>query len=77
MELKLTLYRQRRKEFFEAWDNYSAEKSEEEKRNKRGIVGKLLGMLFRITDRILESMNFIPGSDAIKEFKGILEAVLP
>lgn len=76
LDLKLRLYRQCRKEAGGVLLEFIGI-SEEEKGKKRGIVGKVLGRLFRVTNRILESLGFIPGSHAIKEIKGILEEVLP
>jgi len=67
LELKLKVYYLYRNEFFKAKEN----------KEKRGIIGKIIGKLFRIIDRIFESLGFIPAIDGIKEFKGILEEIIP
>lgn len=76
LELKLRVYNQRRQEFLKEWNDF-VNAPQEEKKRRRGILGRILGKLLRIIDRILESLGFIPGTDAVKEIKGVLEEIVP
>jgi len=75
LELKLWVYRLRRNEFTSEWGKFE-EASKEEKKNKRGFIGGIIQRLLRIIDRILDSLGFIPGTDAVKEVKGIIEEII-
>lgn len=50
--------------------------SDEEKGKKKGFIGRIIRRLLRMIDRILDSLGFIPGTDAAKEIKGILEEII-
>jgi len=75
LKLKLTLYWRARGEFQPAFKEFKTS-SREQKKKKRGRLTAFLGKLFRVTNKTLESMSFVPGSDAVKEMKGALEDFL-
>lgn len=75
LTLKLSVYEARRNEFQQEWGRFE-EASEDEKKEKKGFIGGIIKRLFGIIDRILDSLGFIPGAEAGKEVKGIIEELL-
>lgn len=74
LELKLRLYRERKVAFDAAWQEFSNASEEEKKTEKRSWFGGFWDRLRRIIQRLLRSLaSFVPGGDAVDEFKGVLE----
>lgn len=76
LRLKLKLYGRRKEDFYGAFSDFQAA-SPDDKAEKRPKVGGggLLGKLFKMINKVLESLGIVPGADAVKEFKGVLEEV--
>ncbi len=73
-EFELKIYDLRRDEALRAWDDYlKTDQPEEEKKEKRSHLRRILGKLFRFMDLILDKLAFIRKTAAIKEFKQIIE----
>ena len=75
LTLKLSVYEARRNEFQQEWGRFE-KASEDEKKKREGFMGGIIKRHFRIIDRILDSLGFIPGVEAGKEVKGIIEDLL-
>ena len=75
MTLKLSVYEACRNEFQQEWGRFE-KASEDEKKERKGFMGRIIKRLFSIIDRILDSLGFIPGVEAGKEVKGIIEELL-
>lgn len=75
LELKLKVFKLRREEFHKAWNDF-IDSSENERKNKRPSLKRILLKLLRIIDCIFDSLGFIPGADAAKEIKGVLEELI-
>ena len=76
LQLKLSLYRRRREEFRDELDEFERANKDKKKR-RRGFLGGIIQKLFGIINKILDSLGFLPGPDAVKEVKGVIEECLP
>lgn len=75
LALKLSVYEARRNRFRREWGKFE-EASEDEKKKRGGFIRGIIRRLLSIIDRILDSLGFIPGAEAGKEVKGIIEELL-
>ena len=75
LALKLSVYEARRNNFQKEWSRF-VEASQNEKRKRGRFTRGIIRRLLRIIDRILDSLGFIPGVEAVKEIKGTIEDLL-
>ena len=80
--LKLSVYEARRAQFHRQWEQLKRKAREDRGRN-RSVFARPSNYMKRITaryldiaDRILDSLGFIPGTEAIKEVKGVMANLL-
>jgi|GEM_PF-739281 len=73
-ELKLKVFRDEKAAFQEIFAAYKTDRSGWNP--FATILREVLKRLFSIIDTILGSLGFVPGSEAVKEFKEVLEKVI-
>jgi len=69
LEVELAIYRLRRKEFEETLKDFEKEPEGVKKNMKRVLLRRLAERLLNTIQSILRSLGFIPGFDAIEQFK--------
>ena len=79
LELKLSVYQLLRRKFYNALEFFigAARAKRKEWEEKRNVLMGFFSRFFGFANVILESLGFIPGTHAVKEFKGVLEGAIP
>jgi hypothetical protein len=75
LRLKLRVFKLRKQEFEDEWSQFE-KANDRQKKRKRGFIGGIIDRILRIIQRILRSLGFIPGAEAVEEFKSIVEEAI-